>query len=194
MALGLEVVMLPRVAPRHGARTVPVKGQEEVPGLAPQIQARIYVTGVRSPAHEDRPWGCSPWDVKEDQALGFQVLNLGGQVCPITLETTQGCSGCCKGEPGPSYSLRKRWPPLPPLLSTVSIFQDGKLMLPETYSLPNPDICRLPKDIPHASTAHPLPGPEHPGTLTTSLTCFAKSLELPVRKSEKAVCQGKRQS
>lgn len=26
-------------------------------------------------------------------------------------------------------------------------------------------------------------------TLTTSLTCFAKSLELPVRKSENAVCQ-----
>lgn len=70
----------------------------------------------------------------------------------------------------------------------------GKLMLPQTYPLPNPDILRLPRDISHASTAHPLPGPEHPSILTTSLTCFAKSLELPVRKSEKAVCQGKRQS
>lgn len=54
MALGLEVMVLPRVAPGHGACTVPVKGQEEIPGLAPQAQAEIYSTGVKSPAYEDR--------------------------------------------------------------------------------------------------------------------------------------------
>lgn len=163
-----------------------------MPGLAPQTQATIYITGVRSPAYEDRSWGCSPWDVKEDQALRFQILNLGGQVCPITLETTHGCSGCCKGDPGPSYPLRKRWPPSSTPYSECSPSQ-GKLIHPGTYLLPNPGILSVPRDIPHTSTAHPLPGPEHPSTLTTSLTCFAKSLELPVRKSEKAVCQGKRQ-
>lgn len=108
MALGLKVMVLPRVPPGHGACTVPVKGQEEMPRLAPQTQARIYKTGVKSPAYEERSWECSPWDVKEDQALGLQVLNLGGQVCLITLETTQGCSAYCKGEPGPSYSLREK--------------------------------------------------------------------------------------
>lgn len=68
-----------------------------MPGLAPQTQARIYMTGVRSSVYEDRSWGCSPWDVKEDQALGFQVLNLGGQVCPITLETNRGVQAAVRG-------------------------------------------------------------------------------------------------
>lgn len=68
-----------------------------------------------------RFWGCSPGDVQEDQALRLQVLDLGGQVCPIALETTQGHSGCCKGGPGPPYSLGKKWPP--PLLPTVTVLQ-----------------------------------------------------------------------
>lgn len=68
----------------------------------------------------------------------------------------------------------------------------GNLMTPGTHPLPNPETFIVPKDFTPPRLA-PLPGPGHPCTLTTNLTCFAKSLELPVRKSEKAVCQGKRQ-
>lgn len=59
-------------------------------------------------------------------------------------------------------------------------------MLPGTHPLPSPETLLAPLQ------ATPFPSPQHPCTLTTNLTCFAKSLELPVRKSEKAVCQGKR--
>lgn len=98
MALWLEVVVLPRVAPGHCARTVPVKGwQAMMHGQAPRTQAGICGMGVRSPARMGRSWGCSPGDVQKDQALGLQVLDLGGQVCPIALETTEGRSACCKG-------------------------------------------------------------------------------------------------
>lgn len=56
--------------------------------------------GMRSPAQEGRSCGCSPGDVQENQALGLQLLDLGGQVCPIALETTQGHSDCCKWDAG----------------------------------------------------------------------------------------------
>ena len=77
--------------------------------------------GLRSPDRTGRSWGRSPGDVQEDQALRLQVLDLGGQVCPIALETTQGRSGCCKGEPGPLYSLMKKRPPS--LLPVVTVLQ-----------------------------------------------------------------------
>ena len=35
----------------------------------------------------------SPGDVQENNTLGLQVLNLGGQVCPITLQAGTGGGG-----------------------------------------------------------------------------------------------------
>ena len=68
-------------------------------------------------------------------------------------------------------------------------------MTPGTHPLPNPETLKCAKGLLLAPPQlTPLPGPEHPCTLTINLTCFAKSLELPVRKSEKAVCQRKRHS
>ena len=145
MALRLEVVVLPRVAPGHGACTVPVKGWQAMHGQVPQTWAGICGIGVRSSAYEGRSWGCSPGDVQEDQALGLQVLDLGGQVCPITLETTQGCSGCCKGGPGPPYPLWRKWPPPSAPYSDCPPSQ-GKLMLPGTHPLPNPETLSVPRD------------------------------------------------
>lgn len=89
MPLGLKVMVLPRVAPGHGARTVPGGG-------APQWASEDRRAGQRQQGpHRALP--SSPGDVQENNALGFQVLNLGGQVSPVTLEagTAEGVEGIC---------------------------------------------------------------------------------------------------
>lgn len=87
--LGLEVVVIPWVAPRHGARAVPE-------GKAARQASEDGRAGWRPLGpHRARP--SSPGDVQENNALGFQVLNLGGQVSSITLEAgmRQSVGGTC---------------------------------------------------------------------------------------------------
>lgn len=68
MPLGLKVMVLPRVAPGHGACTVPGGGGNR---WAQAWAQWAGTTAHRSPAS-------SPGDVQENDALGFQVLDLGG--------------------------------------------------------------------------------------------------------------------
>lgn len=68
MPLGLEVMVLPRVAPGHGACTVP-KGRE-------QMGSGMDSAGWNSRVH--RSLISSPGDVQKNDALGFQVLDLRG--------------------------------------------------------------------------------------------------------------------
>ena len=80
MPLGLEVMVLPRVAPGHGACTVPKRREEVSSGMdSAGRNSRVH----RSPIS-------SPGDVQKNDALGFQVLDLGGYVYSITLDTGTG--------------------------------------------------------------------------------------------------------
>lgn len=88
MALGLEVVVLPGVAPGHGARAVPAETQREQSTTWDQRERSSNTPG-REPGLLSIQ-GCrthSPWNVQKDKALGLQVLDLGGQVCPVALKT-----------------------------------------------------------------------------------------------------------
>lgn len=67
MPLGLEVMVLPGVAPGHGACTVPKGGQRKGCGT----ESAGWDTGPRELTS-------SPGDIQKDDALRFQVLNLGG--------------------------------------------------------------------------------------------------------------------
>lgn len=96
--LGLKVVVLPRVAPGHGACAVPE-------GKATQGPSEDSRAGWRHQGtHRALP--SSPGDIQENNALGFQVLNLGGQVSSITLQAGTG--------EGVGYIPVPRQPPLGP--------------------------------------------------------------------------------
>lgn len=82
MPLGLKVMVLSRVAPGHGACTVPKGGQWTGCGM----ESAGWDTGPQEPQS-------SPGDIQKDDALRFQVLNLGGQVYSITLHTGTGSVG-----------------------------------------------------------------------------------------------------
>lgn len=132
MSLGLKVMVLPRVAPGHGACTVP--GGRAARGL----QGTVLQDGDSGPTQSPPvlTWGCS----------GKQCTGVSG---PESWGSGQfHHTGGRNGEAVGGTRVVSRQPPSQPGL---------------------PLCLRL-------------------GLLTTTRMCLAKSLELPIRKSEKAVC------
>lgn len=137
MPLGLEVMVLPRVAPGHGACAVPG-------GTATHQASEDGVRDRHSWAHTEPhllTWGCS--GKQYTGASGPESWGSG------QFRHTEGTNG---GEFG-GYTTGAKVASLPagPALSARQL-----------------------------------------GLLTTTRMCLARSLELPIRKSEKAVCGSQR--
>lgn len=106
MPLGLKVVVLPRVAPGHGACTVPAWAGDDMGLKTQSLQERT------AGPHPPTPGGpSSPGDVQENNTLGFQVLDLRSQVCSITLEA--GGEGVEVHVPGGLPPFRPAYPRQP---------------------------------------------------------------------------------
>lgn len=131
MPLGLEVMVLPRVAPGHGACAVPGGREHE--------------------GSEDSPAG---WRQQGPQSLPLLTWGCSGKQCT-------GVSGPESWGSGQFHHTGDRNG------EGVGGTRVCQASLPPTWACP---LCL------------------QPGLLTTTRMCLAKSLELPIRKSEKAVC------
>lgn len=94
------------MAPRHSARAVP-EGK-----AARQASEDSRVGWRQLGPHKALP--SSPGDVQENNALGFQVLNLGGQVSSVTLEAgmRESVGGTCMVPKQPPSHLGLPTPPV----------------------------------------------------------------------------------